>query len=100
MSSTIQVRIDDDLRLKADKLFKSLGTDTTSAIRMFLTQAVAVEGFPFEIKRQKSFEGTPYESLSEEQILDKLEQSRKNAEYGNFVDASLLVSDLRSKYGI
>ena len=41
--STIQVRVDDDLKSKADALFKELGTDTTSAIRMFLTQAVAYD---------------------------------------------------------
>ena len=42
MSSTIQVRVDDDLKIKSDNLFRELGTDTTTAIRMFLTQAVAV----------------------------------------------------------
>lgn len=51
MASTIQVRVDDDLKTKSDALFKDLGTDTTTAIRMFLTQALAVNGFPFEIKR-------------------------------------------------
>ena len=49
--STIQVRVDDDLKSKADALFKELGTDTTSAIRMFLTQAVAYDGIPFEINK-------------------------------------------------
>lgn len=39
MASTIQVRVDDELKTKSDALFKDLGTDTTSAIRMFLTQA-------------------------------------------------------------
>ena len=38
MASTIQIRVDDDLKNKSDQLFKDLGTDTTSAIRMFLTQ--------------------------------------------------------------
>ena len=51
MASMIQVRIDDDLKAKSDSLFKELGTDTTSAIRMFLTQAVANGGFPFAIKK-------------------------------------------------
>ena len=51
MSSTIQVRVDDELKSKSDQLFKDLGTDTTSAIRMFLIQAVANNGFPFEIKK-------------------------------------------------
>lgn len=72
MASTIQVRVDDDLKEKADALFKDLGTDTTTAIRMFLTQALAVNGFPFEIKRVSA---NPYEALSEEKMLDKLEKS-------------------------
>ena len=47
MSSTIQVRVDDELKQKSDMLFRELGTDTTTAVRMFLTQAVANNGFPF-----------------------------------------------------
>ena len=39
MSSTIQIRVDDDLKTKADELFKELGTDTTSAIRIFLAKS-------------------------------------------------------------
>lgn len=46
MASTIQVRVDNDLKSKSDKLFHDLGTDTTTAIRIFLTQAVANNGFP------------------------------------------------------
>lgn len=44
IAGTIQVRVDDELKNKSDQLFKELGTDTTSAIRMFLTQAVANNG--------------------------------------------------------
>lgn len=51
MASTIQVRVDNDLKSKSDKLFHDLGTDTTTAIRIFLTQAVANNGFPFEDKK-------------------------------------------------
>ena len=47
MSATIQVRVDEELKVKSDELFKELGTDTTTAIRMFLTQAVANNGFPW-----------------------------------------------------
>lgn len=31
MASTIQVRVDDDIKTKADVLFKDLGMDTTTA---------------------------------------------------------------------
>ena len=69
MASTIQVRVEDELKNKSDALFKDLGTDTTTAIRMFLTQAVATNGFPFEIKRQ--IESNPYAPMTEAEMLAK-----------------------------
>ncbi len=97
MASTIQVRVGDDLKKKSDNLFKELGTDTTTAIRMFLTQAVAHNGFPFEIKRISE---NPYLPLSEEQLLQKLELSRKHAEQGQYRNADDVISDMRAKYGL
>ena len=97
MASTIQVRVDDDLKKKSDNLFKELGTDTTTAIRMFLTQAVAHNGSPFEIKKISE---NPYLPLSEEQLLQKLELSRKHAEQGQYRNADDVISDMRAKYGL
>jgi len=99
MASTIQIRVDDDLKNKSDTLFKELGTDTTSAIRMFLTQAVANNGFPFEIKR-RTIEKNPFISMTEEEIMIKLENARTNANQGKYRDANEVVSDMRTKYGI
>ena len=95
MASTIQVRVEEELKSKADALFKDLGTDTTTAIRMFLTQAVATNGFPFEIKRQA--EVNPYAPMTEKEILAKLKKSR---EQEMFRDADDVISDMRSKYGL
>uniref|UniRef100_UPI00405698CD type II toxin-antitoxin system RelB/DinJ family antitoxin n=1 Tax=Acetatifactor sp. TaxID=1872090 RepID=UPI00405698CD len=97
MASTIQVRVDDDLKAKSDALFKDLGTDTTTAIRMFLTQALAVNGFPFEIKRANT---NPYEALTEYEILDKLEKAREHAAQGMYKDAADVSRDMRAKYGL
>ncbi len=97
MASTIQVRVDDELKAKSDALFKDLGTDTTTAIRMFLTQALAVNGFPFEIKRATV---SPYEALTEVEMLEKLEKSRESANQGMYCDASEVSSNMRAKYGL
>ena len=97
MASTIQVRVDDDLKIKSDALFKDLGTDTTTAIRMFLTQALAVNGFPFEIKRANS---NPYETLTEQEMLDKLKKSREHAAQGMYKEATEVSLDMRTKYGL
>lgn len=95
MASTSQVRVEDELKSKSDALFKDLGTYTTTAIRIFLTQAVATNGFPFEIKRQA--ESNPYAPMAESEMLAKLEKSR---EQGMFREADLVVSDMRLKYGL
>jgi DNA-damage-inducible protein J len=97
MASTIQVRVDDDLKMKSDLLFKELGTDTTTAIRMFLTQAVAANGFPFEIKKVVR---NPYDSLSEDEMLTMLEIARTHANQGMVKDADDVVAGLRSKYDL
>ena len=47
--ANLQISISDELKMQADNLFASLGFDTSTAIRMFLTAAVENSGFPFEI---------------------------------------------------
>ncbi|SHK70690.1 type II toxin-antitoxin system RelB/DinJ family antitoxin [Hespellia stercorisuis] len=99
MASTIQIRVDDDLKSKSDSLFRELGTDTTSAIRMFLAQAVANNGFPFEIKRNLAAQD-PYRAMSENKMMMKLEISRKHALEGKVKDADDVISDMREKYDL
>lgn len=99
MASTIQVRVDDDLKVKSDKLFKDLGTDTTTAIRIFLTQAVANNGFPFQIRRSTAGDN-PYKPMTEEEMLAKLERSRLQYQEGRYREADAVISDMREKYGL
>jgi len=51
MSTTIQLRVDNFLKMAADDLFTKLGLDTSTAIRIFLTMAVETGGIPFEVKK-------------------------------------------------
>ena len=53
MSKLLQVRIDDRLKAAADNIFASMGLDTSTAIRMFLTAAVESRSLPFEVKSRK-----------------------------------------------
>ena len=64
---------------------------------MFLTQAVAHNRFPSEIKKTVQ---SPYMAMSEAELLQKLEVSRKHADEGKYRDADDVISDMREKYGI
>lgn len=99
MSSTIQIRVEDELKSKSDELFRKLGTDTTSAIRMFLTQSVMNNGFPFEIKLNKAIDN-PYAPMSEEELIEKLNHSMKQAKQGKCKSADSVISNMKEKYGL
>ena len=74
MASTIQLRVDDELKIKSDELFTDLGTDTTT--------------------------NSPFEALVEKELLDKLSKSREHAEQGLFQAPSAVSVEMRTKYGI
>jgi len=51
--ATIQVRVEDGVKSAADSLFSSLGLDTSTAVRIFLSAAIETNGIPFAIKRTR-----------------------------------------------
>jgi len=52
--ANLQVRIDDATKTAADSLFYSLGMDTSTAVRMFISSALDYNGLPFEVKKIKT----------------------------------------------
>ncbi len=52
---TLQIRVDDDLKSRAQAVADNLGLDLTSAIRVFLKQFVRENGFPFLLKADPFF---------------------------------------------
>ena len=52
-STVLQVRIDDELRKDAAEIFRSLGLDMSSAVRLFLRRVVAEQGLPFKMVIEK-----------------------------------------------
>ena len=49
-TSTLQIRIDDNLKEQASALFERLGLDLPTAVRIFLKKAVSENGVPFYLK--------------------------------------------------
>lgn len=52
LTATVQVRVDADIKKAADELFTELGFDTPTAIRMFLSKAVQLNGLPFDVSKR------------------------------------------------
>lgn len=52
-TSLVQVRIDDELKVKATAIYDALGIDLSTAVRMFLKRSVMVNGVPFNMTLPK-----------------------------------------------
>lgn len=46
----IQVRIDEKLKKRVEKIFENLGLDTASAVRIFFMKVVQMGGIPFDVR--------------------------------------------------
>ncbi|MBQ4485485.1 MAG: type II toxin-antitoxin system RelB/DinJ family antitoxin [Oscillospiraceae bacterium] len=55
--ANLQVRLNDDMKARADQLFASLGFDTSTAVRMFLAASIENNGLPFEVRHRNVSEG-------------------------------------------
>ena len=49
MSSTITVRVDDNVKKEATKVFQTIGLDMSSAINVYLKQVIRSNGIPFSV---------------------------------------------------
>jgi len=73
----LNIRIDDDLKEKGEKLFKELGMNFSTAISIFVSQAVREGGLPFKVTAKTGF----YNPAN----LKRLEHSIRQKEEGNIV---------------
>ncbi|MCL2873446.1 MAG: type II toxin-antitoxin system RelB/DinJ family antitoxin [Defluviitaleaceae bacterium] len=52
-NTNINIRVDSDVKQRAQEVFSALGLDMTSAVNIFLRQAIRKNGIPFELINEK-----------------------------------------------
>ncbi len=53
-TTTLHLRIDEDLKIQASEVFENLGMDLPTAIRIFLRKSVMEDGIPFELRNKRA----------------------------------------------
>ena len=87
MSKTsMSIRLESEVKEQAQQVFNSLGMDMTTAINIFLRQAIQYQGLPFDVRLDES------RKLME--VLGDLDQNRNMSQ--SFVSVSDLMEDLRA----
>lgn len=79
----INIRMDDDLKQRADALFEELGLNMSSAFTLFVRQSLRQGGIPFEITTQVD----PFYSIAN---MNALKKSTKEADAGHLTEHQLI----------
>lgn len=88
-STTIQLRIDKKTKDQAQAIFKKLGMDLTSGMKLFLSQVIRTKSIPFVARTVNGF--TPE---FEQELLDETAEAMKNGK--RFKTVKALMEDLNN----
>ncbi|APJ29728.1 addiction module antitoxin, RelB/DinJ family [Streptococcus pneumoniae] len=83
---SISIRLDSEVKEQAQQVFSNLGMDMTTAINIFLRQAIQYQGLPFDVRLD--------ENRKLLQVLTDLDQNRNMSQ--SFESVSDLMEDLRA----
>ena len=87
MSKTsMSIRLDSEVKEQAQQVFNNLGMDMTTAINIFLRQAIQYQGLPFDVRLDEN------RKLLE--VLTDLDQNRNMSQ--SLESVSDLMEDLRA----
>ncbi len=92
-STTIQIRVDTKLKREAQRVYKSIGMDTSSALKLFLQQSVNTQSLPLpEIKCPMSHRLSPKMiALYEREYKEALKHGKR------YTDVDEMFSDILAK---
>jgi addiction module antitoxin, relB/dinJ family len=82
----MSIRLDSEVKEQAQQVFSNLGMDMTTAINIFLRQAIQYQGLPFDVRLDEN------RKLLE--VLTDLDQNRNMSQ--SFESVSDLMEDLRA----
>ena len=85
-TTNISIRMDADLKARADALFTELGMNLTTAFNIFVRQSLREGGIPFEVK---------LEQPNKETAMLEAERIAKDPAVKGYTDLDELFADLK-----
>ena len=87
-TTNLNIRIDADLKKQAEEIFNELGLTMSTALTVFLRQAVRSNGIPFEMR----LDVPNSETIA---ALEEVEQMKKNPALGKaYTDVDQMMKEL------
>lgn len=91
--ATLQVRMDADLKEKAEELYRNLGTSFAEAVRIFAKQSIQENKMPFAIVDKGELDELDKQKAMN-QLLLKLQEAEKSVRVEGTISADDLEAEL------
>ena len=85
--ANINIRIDENIKKNAEKVFAKLGLNSTTAITLFYVQVIRSNSIPFELKAEIPNETT-------KKAIKEVEEMEKESNIDSFENVDVLMEDL------
>ena len=98
-TATLNLRVNPELKEKAENVLEQLGIPMSTAIDMYLKQISLVGGIPFTVVLPKSSVSTNADAMTVEELHAKLDKGYADIEAGNVEDAASAFARFRETRG-
>ena len=92
MESTLQVRMNSELKAEVESLYRSLGTSFAEAVRIFAQQSIREGGMPFTPSLKS------WDELSQAEIDARLQKSMADISAGRVLSQDQLDTKMKERY--
>ncbi|MCM1306570.1 MAG: type II toxin-antitoxin system RelB/DinJ family antitoxin [Bacteroides sp.] len=94
MKTSVNIKVDTEVRDKAKELFGQMGLDMTTAVNMFLLASIREQGIPFPVTAKSKQEDFDRMIASKLRIAEEQEKAGQMRSFDEFA------TELKNKYGI
>ena len=95
-TTNLNIKIDRDLKLRADRLFNEMGMNLTTAVNVFVRQAVLERAIPFQIRRSVGSAGATASIEQRRAAMQEIRDLLANVD-GSSIDLDKMRVERRSK---
>ena len=97
-STTLNLRINPEVKENAEKVLSQLGVSMSSAVNMFLNQIILTESIPFSIALPQAPSRVNMDTMNQEKLNTKLERSLDDALSGQTLDAKETLNEFKNQH--
>lgn len=97
--ATLNLRVDPEVKKKAENVLNQLGIPMSTAINIYLNQIYLKGGIPFDIKLPVAPPELDASAMTDEELWAEIEKGVKDEEAGRMQDAASAFAKFREEHG-